>query len=50
MLLTNPRCMIASISSMFAMICMLFYESFYADHLNYEMGVNSDYIGIYSSV
>lgn len=45
MLLSNPRCLIASVSSMFAMICMLFYESFYADHLRYEMGVEEAYIG-----
>lgn len=44
MFLTNRRVIIAAVSSVFAMIFMLFYDTIYSDDL-LANGVKQDYIG-----
>ena len=44
MLLTNKRVLMACISSIFAMIFMLFYDTILSDHLIY-LGVSESVIG-----
>lgn len=47
MFLKNRRAMMAAISSMLAMIFMLFFDSTLACELKEEMGVGEDYVGKY---
>lgn len=47
MFLKNPRAMMASISSMFSMIFMLFFDSILSDHLKYEQKVDENAIGYF---
>lgn len=45
MFIKNRRAMMAAISSMLAMIFMLFFDSTLACHLRDEMNVGEDYVG-----
>ena len=44
-ILTNPRAMMAAVSSIFAMVFMLFIDTIYSVYLVKEAGVGEDYIG-----